>query len=330
MASTEIPPASRRRSKRRRLLALFGIGAILFLAASAYLYFWLARPVGSGPAGPSAPRAAFEQTWSTREVLLLGVGDSVTKGLGASPGRSYFDRLLKNPPDEFADMRGICLSKVLPNLKSLNLALSGSNSLQHLEILEHQLEIQPYSTVGLVVVTTGGNDLIHSYGRKPPQEGAMYGATMAQAQPWIAAFEQRLHQMIDRLEAAFPGGCQIFLADIYDPTDGVGDAQNAGLPPWPDGLAIHAAYNRILHECADQRASVHLVPMHQEFLGHGIHCRQFWRSFYRPEDPHYWYWVNLEDPNNRGYDAIRRLFLIEIAKQAPKFSDEHNPFADEQ
>ena len=26
--------------------------------------------------------------------------------------------------------------------------------------------------------------------------------------------------------------------------------------------------------------------------------------------------MNLEDPNIRGYDAIRRLFLIEIAKHA--------------
>jgi len=24
--------------------------------------------------------------------------------------------------------------------------------------------------------------------------------------------------------------------------------------------------------------------------------------------------MNLEDPNDRGYDAIRRLFLLEIAK----------------
>ncbi len=29
---------------------------------------------------------------------------------------------------------------------------------------------------------------------------------------------------------------------------------------------------------------------------------------------HHWYYTNLEDPNERGYDAIRRLFLIEMAK----------------
>ena len=84
---------------------------------------------------------------------------------------------------------------------------------------------------------TGRNDLIHDYGRSPARQGAMYGATLAQAQPWIEAFEQRLDRMIDLLEARFPGRCKIFQADIYDPTDEVGDAQNAGLPRWPKSRA---------------------------------------------------------------------------------------------
>ena len=33
-------------------------------------------------------------------------------------------------------------------------------------------------------------------------------------------------------------------------------------------------------------------------------------------DPHYWYYANLEDPNERGYDAIRRLFLIQMSEAA--------------
>ncbi len=31
---------------------------------------------------------------------------------------------------------------------------------------------------------------------------------------------------------------------------------------------------------------------------------------------HYWYYTNLEDPNERGYDAIRRLFLLEMMEAA--------------
>jgi hypothetical protein len=56
------------------------------------------------------------------------------------------------------------------------------------------------------------------------------------------------------------------------------------------------------------------------FLGHGIHCTQWSFEHYDSKDPHYWYAWNLVDPNPRGYDAIRRLFLIEIAKQTKSLS----------
>jgi len=308
--------------KRWRLLLIVLVGALLIGGALASREFWFYLPAGEGPAGPAVSREPFQQAWTEREVLLLGVGDSVTAGYGASAGRSYFDRLVKNPDDEFAEMRGICLSAALPNLRSENLAISGSTSLHHLDILRESLPQQDAKTLGLVVMTTGGNDLIHNYGRSPPREGAMYGAAMAQAKPWIAAFEKRLDAMFDLLNARFPGGCQVFVADIYDPTDGVGEPGLTGLPPWPDGLEILGAYNDAIRRTAAKRPNVHVVPMHREFLGHGIYCRQPWREHYRAGDPHYWYADNIEDPNERGYDAIRRLFLIEMAKAAPQFRGE--------
>jgi lysophospholipase L1-like esterase len=290
------------------------LGIVLVAAAIAYHRFWLARPVGEGPAGPAVPVAPFQGVWTERPVLLLGIGDSVTAGLGASrPELSYFARLADNPDGEYPEMLGRCLSAVLPNLQRKNVAVSGSNSLQHLQAIE-DVPPQDSDVLGLVVMTTGGNDLIHWYGRRPPREGAMYGASWSQAEPWIASFETRLQKMLDLLEAKFPGGCHIFLGDIYDPTDGVGDAPSVFLPRWPDGLRIHAAYNRVIHCCAEQRESVHLVPIHATFLGHGSHCRQFWRSHYRRGDPHYWYFSNIEDPNDRGYDALRRIFLLEIVR----------------
>ena len=299
----------------RRIRRLAVVGLLLVVAALAYVYFTFARPIGSGPAGPLPPREAFAKPWTAHKVLLLGLGDSVTAGFGVSPPYSYFNRLVKNPPDEFKDMRGICLSAVLPNLRTENKAMSGSTSIMHLATIR-ELEKQPADTFGLIVMTTGGNDLIHSYGQRPPCEGAMYGATFEQARPWIENFDHRLGEMIELLEARFPGGCMIFLADIYDPSDGVGDPASALLPDWPDCMAIHSAYNNAIQRCAAKHPSVHVVPMHAEFLGHGVHCTQPWRTHYQRNDPHYWYAWNLEDPNTRGYDAIRRLFLIEIARQA--------------
>jgi len=311
-------PAGRRQLPRLICLAVFGLAVIC--AGLLYKYFWYARPMGKGSAGPAVPAERFEEdhgTWSDRQVLLVGLGDSVTAGFGASPGMGYFDRLVANPKNEFPEMEGKCLSKVLPNLIHRNLALAGFNSLECLEHQVPKVSIQDDDTFGVVVMTIGGNDVIHDYGRSPPKEGAMYGATLEQAVPWIENFRARLDTIIDQLDAKFPGGCEFFIANIYDPTDGVGDAQNAGLPPWPDGLKIIAACNAVIAAAAEKRKDVTLINMHDLFLGHGIHCLKFWHPHYDSRDPRYWYWENLEDPNDRGYDALRRLFLIEMARVLP-------------
>ena len=296
-------------------VALLLVGAILFVQ-----YFWLTRTMGSGPAGPPVPREPFARVWTQRPVLLVGLGDSVTAGYGASPGLSYFDRLAQNPPGEFPEMRGVCLKAVLPNLRAENHAVSGSTSLDHAEHEIPALRAAPPDTLGIVVITTGGNDLIHNYGRTPPREGAMYGATLAQAQPWIENFGRRLERMRELLRSKFPGSCEIFLADIYDPTDGDGTAGVVGLPSWRGGLAIHARYNALLERLAARYPDVHRVDIRSTMLGHGIYCRQFWRRHYQPHDAHYWYNENFEDPNDRGYDAIRRAFLREIANYRDRFT----------
>lgn len=250
--------------------------------------------------------------------MLVGLGDSVTAGFGARKGYGYFDRLVRNPLDEFRDMQRINLSAVLPGFSVTNLAVSGSTSMEHVDRQLPLLPVSDSNVLGLVVLTTGGNDLIHNYGRTPPREQAMFGVSWADAEPWIKNFEARLEFMLAEITRRFPGGCHIFLANIYDPTDGAGDIQRAGLPPWKDGLRILASYNDVIARSAARHDHVHLVNLHAAFLGHGIHCTQFWTRHYRPDDPYYWYHLNLEDPNERGYDAIRRLFLIEMTKVAPR------------
>lgn len=292
-------------------------GSLLIAGALALVEFYFARPTGTGPAGPAVPATAFTSPWSQRRVELVGIGDSVTAGLGAaSPSHSYFARLLRNPSDEYPDMQGKSLSAVLPNIFHENLAVSGTTSMQHAETIQNRLTPREEEVFGLVVMTTGGNDLIHWYGRQAPRQCAMYGATLAEAEPWIANFEERLLRMLDDITSKFPGGCEIYLANIYDPTDGVGDAISIMLSPWKDGLAIHARYNQVITDAAAARAHVHLVPMYETFLGHGSHCRQRWRATYDSEDPHYWYFHNIEDPNDRGYDAIRRVFLNTILENS--------------
>lgn len=301
-------------AKSKRLITILVAGVVLLGATLFYLFIHFFHPVGHGPAGSQVSRETFSSPWTDRPVLLVGLGDSVTAGFGARKGYGYFDRLVKNPPDEFTDMKGICLSAVMPRLQFTNFAISGSTSLEHVERELPRMATVNSNVLGIVVLTTGGNDLIHNYGRTPPRDQAMYGADWEQAKPWIDNFQQRLDLMISQIDARFPGGCQIFLANIYDPTDGAGDIERAGLPAWNDGMKILNACNDVIRHCVDQHSNVHLVDFHSVFLGHGIHCAQFWTKHYDFKDPHYWFYDNLEDPNERGYDVIRRLFLIEVAK----------------
>ena len=300
--------------KRKRIILVLSAGLLLISGMAAALFFQFALPEGSGPAGLLVARESFSQPWSHRPVLLVGLGDSVTAGFGARKGYAYFDRLTKNPTDEFPDLKNVSLSAVFPNLSATNLSVSGSTSG---EVVSRQLSLLPTNDVsmrGVVVMTTGGNDIIHNYGRTAPREEAMYGATWEQAQPWVENFSRRLEEIISQTKNRFPGGCDIFVVNIFDPTDGLGDAERAGLPHWPDAMKILTAYNAAIQSCADKHPEVHLVDIHQAFLGHGIHCTQFWQEHFDRHDPHYWFFANLEDPNERGYDVIRRLLLTEIAK----------------
>ncbi len=71
----------------------------------------------------------------------------------------------------------------------------------------------------------------------------MYGATPEEAASWVNNFGTRLEATIAQIESRFPGGCEIFMANIFDPTDGFGDAERVGwLPPWKDATKILDAY----------------------------------------------------------------------------------------
>jgi len=90
----------------------------LISSMATFLFFRFARPAGSGPAGPVVGHDAFSAVWSHRPVLLVGLGDSVTAGFGARKGYSYFDRLARNPADEYPQMNGICLSAVFSSFQT--------------------------------------------------------------------------------------------------------------------------------------------------------------------------------------------------------------------
>ena len=272
----------------RRFISIAGLTLVLLVGGCSQALSSAEKPTPTG-----LPQA----TWSTRPIRFIGVGDSVTAGFGATEGHAYFDQLAHSD-----------LPAVFPNFEFTNYAVSGTISSQHLEKQIPKIPTFAPDVYGWVVITSGGNDLIHNYGRTPPSEGAMYGATLEQAQPWIKNYETRLTAMLNRINKRFPGGCDIFVGNIYDPTDGRGDIENAGmsLPPWRDGLSLVKAYNQVIQRVVDSQPNYHLVDINGTFTGHGIHHG----------DQPYWYYANLEDPNDLGYAALEKLFWQKMEQAA--------------
>ncbi len=295
------------------------IGLILLLILMGFGYvgwriYWVlqSRPMGSGPTGPAPNPQSFTRPWREGKICVLALGDSITRGYGATRTSHYVSLLIRNDDDLYPDMKGLDLQAVFPRLDSLNVAVDYTTTKDHLMCQLPRIPTFDSDIFGVVLITSGGNDLIHDYGRSTPRDGAMYGCTIDQGRIWTARVQDRLRQILQGVNAKFPGGCEIFLANLYDPTDGLSDPQNFGLPRWSDSIKVLAEMNRRIAELCTEFANVHCVDIHSPFMGHGIHCRDWWRKCYRRQDPTWWYSPNLEDPNVRGHDAIRRCFLQQI------------------
>lgn len=253
---------------------------------------------------------------AAQTLAVIGFGDSVTVGYCASAGHSYVSLLIANDDASYPDFAGRDLRHRFAAVSLKNIAVNGSSSCDHGPATIHQA----LSTAGLtadrtvVLITLGGNDLIHPYYCQP-RECAAFCATVAQATPWAARFKDRVAAQIAALRAEAPGVVTVLLANIYDPTDGVGDIQNAPgptqLPAWPEGEQVLALYNQTLSQVAQENGAT-LVDMRSTMLGHGIHWNDS-ANPHHPANPAYWYCSNLEDPNDVGYQAIRAAFWQALA-----------------
>lgn len=295
-------------------LRILGLGLLL-----AALMAGCGLTNGSGPvgdddddSGPGPDGAHKDQT-----LHVVGFGDSVTVGFCAYTGYSYVDLLVSNKDSDYPDYNKRDLTyhygDVILNNRAINGTTSCNYSEQAIRDAIHSEQI-PDSDQTVVLITLGGNDLIHDYGCDNPHECAAYCSTYQDASDWANSYKARMQGFMSVFEQELPN-TEIFLANIYDPTDGVGDIENAPipLPAWDDGLEILDLYNAKIKEVADADPKVHFVDMYSTMMGHGIHYDDPSNPHYDADDPSYWYCYNLEDPNEAGYDQIRRAFWEQLS-----------------
>ena len=224
----------------------------------------------------------------------FALGDSISiDEYAGGPGRGGASLLARNRNEDFPAWRGRDLATTRPDLGFRLLAVDGGTTRSLLETQLPRLQaagVAPH----IVTLSVGGNDLLSAYG------------DTRQALEVVAVVRARVTQALGRLRTLMPSGHPIVVATVYDPSDGSGDTERAGLPPWPDVVTVLAELNNALTTVAAAHDAL-VADLHSRFLGHGLRRGDPGQPDARPADRELWYCHRIE-PNAWGAGAVRAAF----------------------
>lgn len=236
---------------------------------------------------------------SPKTVIFLG--DSITAGAGSWNDDEDYVRLLVNNTNAWPDWEGIDLSNRYPGIDVIDVSKSGAwtGTVLNDQIgrFEEQCAI-PFEGEVLVVITVGGNDL-QSVLRDPSGVDERIEKTVVN---WRKIAEYFLD------EQRFPDGSTLLMANVYEPTDAVGQVGECffGLNISFLLPSLHDA-NTQLRGLAEE-AGFSVLDMRGTFLGHGFHYSDPTTPYYSEEDPSLWLANGCTHPNPRGHHEIRAMF----------------------
>lgn len=239
-------------------------------------------------------------------VNLLIFGDSISTGVGADDGLSYFELLLANSDATYPNHSDIDLEDAFPTVTNVvSVAESGAQTSDlagQMSLAESRLGVPSGPT--LVIGTIGGNDLV----------SVMFGQSR---QTVVNRIESNISGLVDWVQdpAQFPDGAYLYIANVYDPSDGVGQADGCftGIPTSEAVLALGEA-NVSTRAMAAERGFA-MVDMHGHFMGHGHNFDDSSIDAYDDADPTLWFSGDCIHPNQRGHHELRRLFFAAIANE---------------
>jgi lysophospholipase L1-like esterase len=231
-----------------------------------------------------------EHSSSGREAYVA-LGDSISiDEYAGGPGRGGASLLVRNRDDDFPQWRGRDLASTRPELGFRLLATDGGTTDTLLDVQLPRLAAERLSP-RLATLTIGGNDLLLAYG-----DTRTALAVVRTVRQRVASVTRLLSDM----------GCRVIVGTVYDPSDGTGAADRAGLPPWPDAVAVLAELNQALREVAKDHGAA-VADLHARFLGHGLTRGDVRQLDPRPADRELWYHQVIE-PNAWGASAVRGAF----------------------
>lgn len=257
------------------------------------------------PAIDEAPKpdrvGTYAHTLPKSPKTVIFLGDSITAGAGSQNDDEDYTSLLVNNTNAWPEWDGIDLATRYPGIEVVDVSKSGAWTgtvlNDQMERLEDQIML-PFEGEALVVMTVGGNDL-QSVLRNP------------------SGVEERLEKTVDNWrkiaeyfldEQRFPDGVTLLMANVYEPTDAVGQVGNCfyGLNISSLLPSLHDA-NTQLRGLAEE-AGFSVLDMRGTFLGHGFNYSDPTTPYYNEDDPSLWLANGCTHPNPRGHHEIRAMF----------------------
>ena len=224
----------------------------------------------------------------------VALGDSISiDDYSGGPGRGGASLLFTNRDDDFPEWRGRDLRTAHPRAVFSLLATDGATVDT---LVDRQLpELSALGTrPTLVTLTIGGNDLLGAYG----------DTTAARAV--IDRVDAAVSRALPRIGTVLAPSGRVVVGTVYDPSDGTGDADRLGLPPWPDAVAVIEELNERLRTVATREGCV-VAEIAEHFRGHGLLAGDPRRPDPRPADRDLWF-CHVIEPNAWGAGGVRDAF----------------------
>jgi lysophospholipase L1-like esterase len=194
----------------------------------------------------------------------------------------------QNSEELWPDEIGNDLISRFPGIERANLAEDGATIG---DVFGEQLtQVEDTDEPVLITLTVGGNDLLSAFGSHPKK------GLLEKIERDIA---EAYDFLVDHLRGRFPHGTLI-VNTIYDPSDRSGRIPGVYDELGPLPLEILDRMNDHIRALAIGTPRVLLADLYAHFLGHGVSVG----------DDDRWYWKrSLIEPNARGANEIRRLWL---------------------
>ena len=247
----------------------------------------------TGVASCRTAEPVFEAARAPHQVTqYIALGDSISTDDYPGRDRGAVSLFYLNRDEDFPEFEAYDL---LSLNSEMQLIFAASNGATTETVLHAQLSQLPPNPPGvtLVTLTIGGNDLLRAIHGDPNRVGEH-----------TTKIVNNIQRILTIVQTTFPSSL-ILLGTIYDPTDGVGDLFSPDQPV-PGALEMLDHINARIRSFA-RPPRIHLVDIHQHFLGHGLRHADPANPHYDQDDPTYWFTAKIE-PNERGASEVRRVF----------------------